>query len=200
MLLGILVFLNSSHCVLADSAKAGVCTEACVHYVMLLFLSRLLSFPTNLINASDTRRGIAKAFGMWSDVSPFSFREVPADQEADIKIGGCSASGCISPQQMFSGLLLCRYCFSLRAVIAGMFLPPNVLNQTTTTVPCLYSAWFIISKKINKTSMPVSPRWSTLNYALPVPFGSTPGSCINSQWQWEEWLSSCMVKTEANLS
>ncbi|XP_036960841.1 matrix metalloproteinase-23 isoform X2 [Acanthopagrus latus] len=48
---------------------------------------KLLSFPTNLINASDTRRGFAKAFGMWSDVSPFSFREVPADQEADIKIG-----------------------------------------------------------------------------------------------------------------
>lgn len=24
---------------------------------------------------------------MWSDVSPFSFREVPADAEADIKIG-----------------------------------------------------------------------------------------------------------------
>ncbi|XP_004070267.2 matrix metalloproteinase-23 [Oryzias latipes] len=48
---------------------------------------KLLSFPTNLINASDTRRGLAKAFGMWSDVSPFTFREVPADQEADIKIG-----------------------------------------------------------------------------------------------------------------
>lgn len=39
------------------------------------------------MNASDTRRGIAKAFGMWSDVSPFSFREVPDDEEADIKIG-----------------------------------------------------------------------------------------------------------------
>ncbi|XP_077431932.1 matrix metalloproteinase-23 [Vanacampus margaritifer] len=48
---------------------------------------KLLSYPTNLINATDTRRGIAKAFTMWSDVSPFSFREVPADQEADIKIG-----------------------------------------------------------------------------------------------------------------
>ncbi|XP_061691802.1 matrix metalloproteinase-23 isoform X4 [Syngnathoides biaculeatus] len=48
---------------------------------------KLLSYPTNLINATDTRRGIAKAFSMWSDVSPFSFREVPADQEADIKIG-----------------------------------------------------------------------------------------------------------------
>lgn len=39
------------------------------------------------MNASDTRRGIAKAFSMWSDVSPFSFREVPSDEEADIKIG-----------------------------------------------------------------------------------------------------------------
>ncbi|KAM8830622.1 matrix metalloproteinase-23 isoform 2-T2 [Synchiropus picturatus] len=48
---------------------------------------KLLSYPTNLINASDTRKGIAKAFSTWSDVSPFSFREVPADQEADIKIG-----------------------------------------------------------------------------------------------------------------
>ncbi|KAM4563043.1 matrix metalloproteinase-23 isoform 2-T2 [Odontesthes bonariensis] len=48
---------------------------------------KLLSFPTNLINASDTRRGIAKAFGMWSDVSPFTFREVPADEEADMQIG-----------------------------------------------------------------------------------------------------------------
>ncbi|KAA0713599.1 Matrix metalloproteinase-23 [Triplophysa tibetana] len=48
---------------------------------------KLLSFPRNLLNASDTRRGIDKAFAMWSDVSPFSFREVPADQEADIKIG-----------------------------------------------------------------------------------------------------------------
>uniref|UniRef100_A0AAY4B0T9 Matrix metallopeptidase 23B n=2 Tax=Denticeps clupeoides TaxID=299321 RepID=A0AAY4B0T9_9TELE len=48
---------------------------------------KLLSFPRNLMNASDTRRGIAKAFSMWSDVSPFSFREVPSDHEADIKIG-----------------------------------------------------------------------------------------------------------------
>ncbi|XP_016335017.1 matrix metalloproteinase-23-like isoform X1 [Sinocyclocheilus anshuiensis] len=48
---------------------------------------KLLSFPRNLLNASDTRRGIAKAFSMWSDVSPFSFREVPSDQEAEIKIG-----------------------------------------------------------------------------------------------------------------
>ncbi|XP_017266698.1 matrix metalloproteinase-23 isoform X2 [Kryptolebias marmoratus] len=48
---------------------------------------KLLSFPTNLINASDTHQGIARAFSMWSDVSPFTFKKVPADQEADIKIG-----------------------------------------------------------------------------------------------------------------
>ncbi|KAL2103900.1 hypothetical protein ACEWY4_000768 [Coilia grayii] len=48
---------------------------------------KLISFPRNLINASDTRRGIAKAFHMWHDVSPFTFREVPANEEADIKIG-----------------------------------------------------------------------------------------------------------------
>lgn len=39
------------------------------------------------MNESDTRKGMAAAFTMWSDVSPFSFREVPDDQEADIKIG-----------------------------------------------------------------------------------------------------------------
>ncbi|KAL1021096.1 hypothetical protein UPYG_G00008780 [Umbra pygmaea] len=48
---------------------------------------KVLSFPSNLINATDTRRGIAKAFALWSEVSPFSFRELPADQETDIKIG-----------------------------------------------------------------------------------------------------------------
>lgn len=62
-------------------------TEACFNWTAWLPPCRMLSFPTNLINASDTRRGIAKAFGLWSDVSPFSFREVPADEEADIKIG-----------------------------------------------------------------------------------------------------------------
>lgn len=64
-----------------------VCAESCFNRAVRLSPCRLLSFPTNLINASDTRRGIAKAFTLWSDVSPFSFREVPADEEADIKIG-----------------------------------------------------------------------------------------------------------------
>uniref|UniRef100_H3BIQ4 Matrix metalloproteinase-23 n=1 Tax=Latimeria chalumnae TaxID=7897 RepID=H3BIQ4_LATCH len=48
---------------------------------------KILSFPRNLINKSDTERGIAAAFRMWSAVSPFHFREVPADREADIEIG-----------------------------------------------------------------------------------------------------------------
>ncbi|KAJ8264976.1 hypothetical protein COCON_G00140750 [Conger conger] len=48
---------------------------------------KLLSFPKNLMNESDTRKGFAKAFRMWSDVSPFRFREVRPHEEPDIKIG-----------------------------------------------------------------------------------------------------------------
>lgn len=48
---------------------------------------RIVSFPRNLINESETRKGIATAFRMWSDVTPFYFKEVPADQESDLKIG-----------------------------------------------------------------------------------------------------------------
>lgn len=69
------------------SGPDEVSAETCFNWAVRLSPCRLLSFPTNLINASDTRRGIAKAFTLWSDVSPFSFREVPADEEADIKIG-----------------------------------------------------------------------------------------------------------------
>ncbi|NWX89243.1 MMP23 protein, partial [Nothoprocta pentlandii] len=48
---------------------------------------KILSFPRNLINASDTRKGLAAAFRMWSEVSPFSFREVPRHADSDLKIG-----------------------------------------------------------------------------------------------------------------
>ncbi|NXT26849.1 MMP23 protein, partial [Syrrhaptes paradoxus] len=48
---------------------------------------RILSFPRNLISARDTRRGLAAAFRMWSEVSPFSFREVPRHVDSDLKIG-----------------------------------------------------------------------------------------------------------------
>ncbi|NXS25159.1 MMP23 protein, partial [Mystacornis crossleyi] len=48
---------------------------------------RILSFPRNLLSARDTRRGLAAAFRMWSEVSPFSFREVPRHLPSDLKIG-----------------------------------------------------------------------------------------------------------------
>lgn len=74
-----------NHLSLGDKCKF---LFTCPHFNgCFVYLCRLLSFPRNLLNASDTRRGMARAFSMWSDVSPFSFREVPSDQEADIKIG-----------------------------------------------------------------------------------------------------------------
>ncbi|XP_056279098.1 matrix metalloproteinase-23 isoform X2 [Pseudoliparis swirei] len=81
---------------------------------------RLLSFPTNLINASDTRRGIAKAFAMWSYVSPFSFREVPADQEADMKIGFYPANHTDCLQSYL------HHCFDgITGELAHAFFPPT---------------------------------------------------------------------------
>ncbi|XP_078094590.1 matrix metalloproteinase-23 [Mustelus asterias] len=47
---------------------------------------KILSFPKTL-NEKDTGKGIAEAFHMWSEVSPFNFTEVPANVSADIKIG-----------------------------------------------------------------------------------------------------------------
>ncbi|XP_023555139.1 matrix metalloproteinase-23 [Octodon degus] len=48
---------------------------------------RILSFPRNLLSRRETRRGLAAAFRMWSDVSPFSFREVAPEQPSDLRIG-----------------------------------------------------------------------------------------------------------------
>uniref|UniRef100_A0A8C5PHN9 Matrix metalloproteinase-23 n=1 Tax=Leptobrachium leishanense TaxID=445787 RepID=A0A8C5PHN9_9ANUR len=58
---------------------------------------RIVSFPRNLINESDTRKGIAMAFQMWSDVTAFHFKEVPADEESDLKIGfyGINHTDCL---------------------------------------------------------------------------------------------------------
>nr|XP_020669175.1 matrix metalloproteinase-23-like [Pogona vitticeps] len=47
---------------------------------------RIVQFPSTL-NKGDTERAIASAFRMWSDVSPLSFRRLPATQRADITIG-----------------------------------------------------------------------------------------------------------------
>ncbi|KAG8142291.1 hypothetical protein E2320_006225, partial [Naja naja] len=48
---------------------------------------KILSFPKNLIGKSQTRKGLTAAFRMWSDVSPFTFREVPASASSDLTIG-----------------------------------------------------------------------------------------------------------------
>ncbi|XP_008998501.1 matrix metalloproteinase-23 isoform X4 [Callithrix jacchus] len=48
---------------------------------------RILSFPRNLLSPQETRRALAAAFRMWSDVSPFSFREVAPEQPSDLRIG-----------------------------------------------------------------------------------------------------------------
>ncbi|XP_004384518.1 matrix metalloproteinase-23 [Trichechus manatus latirostris] len=48
---------------------------------------QILSFPRNLLSPSETRRGLAAAFRMWSDVSPFSFREVAPELPSDFRIG-----------------------------------------------------------------------------------------------------------------
>ncbi|XP_036918097.1 matrix metalloproteinase-23 isoform X1 [Sturnira hondurensis] len=48
---------------------------------------RILSFPRNLLSPRETRQGLAAAFRMWSEVSPFSFREVAAEQPSDLRIG-----------------------------------------------------------------------------------------------------------------
>lgn len=58
---------------------------------------RILSFPRNLLSARDTRRGLAAAFRMWSEVSPFSFREVPRHHPSDLKIGECPPGSCTGP-------------------------------------------------------------------------------------------------------
>ncbi|XP_031761991.1 matrix metalloproteinase-23 isoform X2 [Xenopus tropicalis] len=51
----------------------------------------------NLINESDTKKGMAQAFQMWSEVSPFHFKEVPADQPSDLVIGfyGINHTDCL---------------------------------------------------------------------------------------------------------
>ncbi|NXO86471.1 MMP23 protein, partial [Sitta europaea] len=59
---------------------------------------RIVSFPRHLLSARDTRRGLAAAFRMWSEVSPFSFREVPRHQPSDLKIGECPPRGCVPPE------------------------------------------------------------------------------------------------------
>ncbi|TRY64658.1 hypothetical protein DNTS_034851 [Danionella cerebrum] len=76
-----------SHLLHLSRNKRYTLTPEKLKWDKLKLTYKFLSFPRNLMNASDTRRGISRAFSMWSDVSPFSFREVPTDKAADIKIG-----------------------------------------------------------------------------------------------------------------
>ncbi|KAF7461880.1 Hypothetical predicted protein [Marmota monax] len=62
---------------------------------------RILSFPRNLLSPRETRRGLAAAFRMWSDVSPFSFREVAPEQPSDLRIGGRCAPAPAQPRGLY---------------------------------------------------------------------------------------------------
>ncbi|XP_075028394.1 E3 ubiquitin-protein ligase MIB2 isoform X2 [Calonectris borealis] len=82
--------------------------------------ARILSFPRNLISARDTRRGLAAAFRMWSEVSPFSFREVPRHVASDLKIGFYS----INHTDCLESLI--HHCFDgTTGELAHAFFPPN---------------------------------------------------------------------------
>ncbi|XP_023796266.1 matrix metalloproteinase-23 isoform X3 [Cyanistes caeruleus] len=81
---------------------------------------RILSFPRNLLSARDTRRGLAAAFRMWSEVSPFSFREVPRHLPSDLKIGFYSINhtDCLES--------LTHHCFDgTTGELAHAFFPPH---------------------------------------------------------------------------
>ncbi|XP_029071976.1 matrix metalloproteinase-23 [Monodon monoceros] len=62
-------------------------TPTRLHWDHFNLTYRILSFPRNLLSPRETRRGLAAAFRMWSDVSPFSFREVAPEQPSDLRIG-----------------------------------------------------------------------------------------------------------------
>ncbi|XP_068014343.1 matrix metalloproteinase-23 isoform X3 [Melanerpes formicivorus] len=81
---------------------------------------KILSFPRNLLSARDTRRGLAAAFRMWSEVSPFSFREVPRHLPSDLKIGFYS----INHTDCLESLI--HHCFDgTTGELAHAFFPPN---------------------------------------------------------------------------
>nr|XP_056705943.1 matrix metalloproteinase-23-like [Euleptes europaea] len=80
---------------------------------------RILKFPSTL-NKADTQTAIAKAFRMWSDVSPLTFRRLPPTQQADIAIGFYTFN---HTDCWFSPL---HPCFDgLNGELAHAFLPPR---------------------------------------------------------------------------
>ncbi|NXP96394.1 MMP23 protein, partial [Passerina amoena] len=81
---------------------------------------KILSFPRNLLSPRATRRGLAAAFRMWSEVSPFSFREVPRHLPSDLKIGFYSINhtDCLES--------LTHHCFDgTTGELAHAFFPPH---------------------------------------------------------------------------
>ncbi|XP_038602856.1 matrix metalloproteinase-23 isoform X2 [Tachyglossus aculeatus] len=81
---------------------------------------KILSYPRNLINESETRRGLAAAFRMWSEVSPFNFKEVPRSRPSDLKIGfyPINHTDCL--------VSLLHHCFDgTTGELAHAFFPPN---------------------------------------------------------------------------
>ncbi|EMP25970.1 Matrix metalloproteinase-23 [Chelonia mydas] len=81
---------------------------------------RIVSFPRNLINESDTRKGLAAAFRMWSNVSPFNFKEVPPNLSSDLEIGFYS----INHTDCLESLI--HHCFDgTTGELAHAFFPKN---------------------------------------------------------------------------
>ncbi|XP_060098717.1 matrix metalloproteinase-23-like [Heteronotia binoei] len=80
---------------------------------------KIVQFPSTL-NRGDTETAIAKAFRMWSDVSPLTFRRLPPTQQADISIGFYTFN---HTDCWFSSL---HPCFDgLNGELAHAFLPPR---------------------------------------------------------------------------
>ncbi|XP_056652007.1 matrix metalloproteinase-23 isoform X2 [Monodelphis domestica] len=66
--------------------KRYTITPSRLHWDHFNLTYKILSYPRNLINQSETRRGLGAAFRMWSSVSPFTFREVAPALPSDLKI------------------------------------------------------------------------------------------------------------------
>ncbi|XP_043926129.1 matrix metalloproteinase-23-like [Protopterus annectens] len=79
---------------------------------------RIVQFPSTL-NKNETRKAIAAAFKIWSDISPLTFKEVPPENESDIKLGFYTFN---HTDCWFS---LLHPCFDgLNGELAHAFLPP----------------------------------------------------------------------------
>ncbi|XP_072464651.1 matrix metalloproteinase-23 isoform X2 [Notamacropus eugenii] len=100
--------------------KRYTITPSRLHWDHFNLTYKILSYPRNLINRSETRRGLVAAFRMWSDVSPFTFREVAPDLPSDLKIGfyPINHTDCLRS--------LVHRCFDgTTGELAHAFFPPN---------------------------------------------------------------------------